>query len=87
MRDDLCLIAWLQNTLKAIQESMSAIKGAGQTEEEKGFSKGAFFAFFQSLRYFYFSLTGNEWEDSPKELMNFCNQWLKDKAAFMENRN
>ena len=86
MRDDLCLIAWLQNTLKAVQESMSATKGAGMTQLEQGFSKGTFFAFFQSLRYFYFSLTGNEWTDSPKELINFCQKWLRDKVAFMENR-
>lgn len=80
--DKFIIIGIIQNILTGITQA-SGLMGGTKSEHKKG----VFMGLFVSLRYIYIAITGNEWQSSPKELIEWMNKYIKDEADAAGRRN
>jgi len=51
--------------------------GGSKSEHQKG----VFMGLFVALRYTYIAITGNEWEKSPKDLVDWMKTFLRNEVS------
>ena len=77
--DILILIAIIQNV---IQDMLNLMIDPNPNQVKKA----AFVAIGAVMNRIYFSIKGEEWTDSPKELMSWLNNYCKDRVEALEEK-
>ena len=77
--DILIIVAIIQNV---IQDLLNLMADPNPNQAKKA----AFVAMGAVMNRIYFSIKGEEWTDSPKELMNWLNNYCKDRVEALEEK-
>ena len=77
--DILIIVAIIQNV---IQDLLNLIADPSPNQVKKA----AFVTMGAVMNRIYFSIKGEEWTDSPKELMNWLNKYCKDRVEALDEK-
>ena len=77
--DILIIVAIIQNV---IQDMLNLLNDS----QHDPLKKAAFVAMGVVMSRIYYSIKGEEWTDSPKELMNWMNNYCKDRVEALEEK-
>lgn len=77
--DILIIVAIIQNCLQDMQNLM-------MSEMKTQIGKAAFVTMGATMARIYYSIKGEEWTASPKELMEWLNNYCKDRVDQLEEK-
>ena len=77
--DILIIVAIIQNVIQDLLNLMADPKPSPMKQ-------AAFVAMGAVMNRIYFSIKGEEWTDSPKELMNWLNKYCKDRVEALDEK-
>lgn len=76
IHDKFIVIGTIQNILSGIEQSSGGFMSGKKSEHQKG----VFMGLFITLRYLHLAITGTEWTESPKELIEWMQKYIRNEA-------